>query len=200
MKVRSDMKYKLKTTSVSGLRIIPNFLTEEEERNLIRNFDREEWEQNQSRTRRVIFYGKKHTYRTYEVSENAYIRSFPDYSLNIKRKAERILGKFGREVEYNDYDSELYVNEYHRHDNLYFHTDHRATYEELIIGISLEADCYFSFKDTKTGEIKSVFVPRRSMYLMEGYSRYNAQHGILQGGILGERRISLTFRKIKRLR
>lgn len=195
------MKFKIYKTCVPGLRIIYDFITPEEEKEILDMIDKEEWSENQSKTRRVIFYGKRHTSKIFRVSENANVKEFPNYSTKIKKRIERLLQNSNTlpKTVYNSFDSELYVNEYTKNDRLYFHTDHRGTYEELIIGLSLCGDCNFSFQNIKTKEIKTAYIPKRSVYFMEGDSRYNMKHGILPNGILDERRISLTFRKIRML-
>lgn len=196
------MKFKIQKTCVPGLRLVENFITEEEENELIENINYYELGLNPGDkvqpARRFFFYGKRHVSGLYMVSEDADVKEYPKRYLQVKKRAERLLAKIGKGVVYNNDDSELFINEYEESSALRFHTDHRGTYEELIIGISLAADCEFAFKDIKTGKIDIVFLPRRSMYLMEGDSRYNKKHGILKYGIFGERRISLTFRKIKR--
>jgi alkylated DNA repair dioxygenase AlkB len=88
---------------------------------------------------------------------------------------------------------EVYINEFLPGHSLAAHFDHRTTYEELIVGISLNSDSQITF--TKGKESQKVSLPRRSLYVMYGPSRNQWKHAIEKEDVKG-RRVSITFRTI----
>jgi hypothetical protein len=76
----------------------------------------------------------------------------------------------------NPLQSELFVNEYVAGNDLYSHHDNRTTYDKCIIGVSLLSDVEMEFSQGKKHIL--IPIPRRSLYLMTGKSRYVYKHGI----------------------
>ena len=187
------------STAVPGLFLISNFLSEAQEAQLAREIDVQAWIDNRSRTRRVQMYGPVHD-RNYKIHRNGTVTRMPDFctwlialvkAASLKQK-DCAAFRLDRSQLGVPAMTEVFVNEYDAGASLDFHTDHRSTYEEVICGVSLLSDCYFSFK--RGAKIERVWVPRRSLYLMTGSSRYDYQHGLQRGDIKGKRRVSVTFR------
>ena len=104
----------------------------------------------------------------------------------------------------------LYTNRYksEKHSFIRFHHDHLTLMGRVIVGVSLKADATLSLVRTcnkksncpgndKDGKIE-IKLPRRSMYVMSGLSRYALKHGVIDASHNGDR-VSLTFRKCVRL-
>ena len=81
----------------------------------------------------------------------------------------------------------LYTNRYKSKKNSFirFHHDHLTLMGPVIVGVSLKANATLSLVRTcadkgkragKEGEIR-IKLPRRSMYVMSGLSRYALKHG-----------------------
>eukprot|EP01089_Gocevia_fonbrunei_P013755 TRINITY_DN3595_c0_g1_i1.p1 TRINITY_DN3595_c0_g1~~TRINITY_DN3595_c0_g1_i1.p1 ORF type:complete len:204 (-),score=27.71 TRINITY_DN3595_c0_g1_i1:28-639(-) len=187
------------TTSVPGLILVKNFLTEKEEDELLAVIDAPNapWKLNRSRTRRVQMFGPLHDSR-YTVKQGAEITPLPSYSPDLTKKIITFCWEHFHQFQLsklnNDKYTELFVNEYTSNDALQFHKDHTSTYGPVIIGISLLCDGIFWFQ--KGSNEEQIKLPRRSMYLMTGDSRTSWNHGIHAGHLSGERRISLTFRTV----
>jgi len=197
-------------SQVDGLFVFHNFLTPSEETELVGIIDdatQSVWLSNRSKTRRVQMFGPKHN-SDYKISRHAEITPLPKYVAQLAPKIARLLqtemknNKACTQVTAqqlaNSEQTELFVNEYKINDELQFHTDHRSTYLEPIVGISLLSECVLSFR--KGRRIERAVIPRNSVYIMTGASRYDWQHGIERGNVKGERRVSLTFRLVDRTR
>ncbi len=190
-----------KKPGVPGLFLVTNFLGIQEEVDLLAAIEKEPWKSNRSGTRRVQMYGPRHDAH-YHVKKGAAVTPLPAYCGNLMQKVKEVCKRHFPELAVDSnpklgYDSftELFVNEYLPDQSLQFHKDHCSTYEEVILGISLSAGIYLSFQ--LRGKEVSVFVPRRSLYLMTGDSRLKWKHGIHANSLVdGDRRVSLTLRTV----
>lgn len=186
---------------VPGLFLNTNVLTEEEELYLFNLIEKETWKDNRNKTRKIQICGPYHD-RKWKVIPGK-ITPHPKYSsvlLDIidkfRKKDETcsiltntIMSKFKDGTK-----CELFVNSYLTGDGLRQPHDHRSTYDEIIIGVSILSNSKMTFSRGKK-KIK-VDLPRRSLYIMSGESRFLYKHGI-QPGDITKRRVSLTFRTVK---
>lgn len=191
-----------KIEEVPGFYIIDEFLTEEEELQLLNSIDEHEWQQHErDKDRQIQIYGPFLNSRYQIEKTESKVNPMPDYAFSLCKKVEKSINaakiypgigtyKLGEVIH-----TGLFINRYGPQDHLRFHFDDRAFYKELLIGISLGADCLFSMRRGLV--IEDLFVPRRSMYIMSKDARYKFEHGIKRGGILGPQRVSITIRGIK---
>mmetsp|Transcript_21138 Transcript_21138/g.39045 ORF Transcript_21138/g.39045 Transcript_21138/m.39045 type:complete len:373 (-) Transcript_21138:2168-3286(-) len=101
-----------------------------------------------------------------------------------------------------DYD-QLTVNDYAPGDSIPPHTDSHSPFEETLISISLLSPISINYRHLDYDV--NVFVPARSMLIMQGEARYVWKHSIQQRKfevldsftVYRRRRISLTFRKTR---
>jgi hypothetical protein len=65
----------------------------------------------------------------------------------------------------------------------------------IVAGVSLMSDCVMQLRPTERGitRLVRIDVPRRSLFLLSGLSRWHLQHGI---PYVSQDRISLTFRTV----
>jgi len=188
-------------TGVPGLFLVYNFLTEAEERTLVESIETFRWDSNRAKTRRVQLYVP---WREEPKSVIIPKSSSPAIPASAKTIAEKIIsvGKVHfKQYDWENYNiqdekcCELQINEYHARDALGFHKDNPIAYTEVICGVSLLTDSWIHYQYLNE-EIK-VLMPKRSLYLMTGKSRYKWKHGIPPDSLVGgEKRISLTFRKV----
>ena len=90
------------------------------------------------------------------------------------------------------------------------HVDDRQMSKEPIFNLSLAGDCYMTYKNTKrntkvyssklqsTETEQKVLLPRRTLQVMTGKSRYDYSHGIRNSHLISDRRVSLTIRESPR--
>jgi len=96
---------------------------------------------------------------------------------------------------------QLYVNWYSRaaRSRIDFHHDNPKAMGPVIAGVSLCSACEFQFvaldRELPQNARISVTLPRRSLILLSGLSRYHLQHGI---PMVKQDRLSLTFRTLER--
>lgn len=95
---------------------------------------------------------------------------------------------------------QLYVNHYAAgvSSGIAFHHDNPKTMRNVVAGVSLGSEAAMHFR-VPEGDLEgaplSVNLPRRSLYLMSGLSRYHFQHSVPR---LESDRLSLTFRTVNR--
>lgn len=193
----------METTPVPGLYLLEEVISPQEEKDLLEQIEKEPWFPNRNKTRLLQIYGPQHDskYRTITDSEGKIkYTPHPPYSRTLVSYLERcssLTQKLPEEYFSSlDQSVELFVNHYRPGDTLRQHHDHRSTYQECILGVSLLSEAVMTFNRGRKRQIK-VKVPPRSVYLSTGQSRYLYQHGIREGGIK-ERRISLTYRVLKK--
>ncbi|XP_033216720.1 alkylated DNA repair protein alkB homolog 8 isoform X2 [Belonocnema kinseyi] len=191
------------TTSVTGLRLIENFLTDDQEKLLLENIDWEEDDDLSSelKHRKVKHFGYKFRYDTNTVDVDDPVAPIPEnYRFLQNLFKEQGCGRY-------EYD-QITINRYLPGQGIPPHIDTHSIFEDTILSLSLGSACVMDFK---RGEEKlSLLLPSRSILVMSGECRYSWSHGIcprrsdttrtengttvLKRGI----RTSFTFRKIRR--
>jgi alkylated DNA repair dioxygenase AlkB len=75
------------------------------------------------------------------------------------------------------------------------HVDDRNLSGKILVNLSLAAPCYMTYtKQKQQSQQVKVLLPRRSLQLQLGEVRYTWTHSIANTDLLGDRRISVTFR------
>jgi len=178
---------------VPGFVLIKNFISEKEEAELLEAINDGHWVSNRTKDRRVQVFGPYHNDQ-YKIIPD----KFSEHPVWAQKLAKRVQALNVDSNAFKLTDPKLcegYTNEYSDGVGIYYHTDHRSTYDECIYGISFNCDGYLGFK--QGSEIaKKVKIPRCSLYIMAGESRYNYKHGISPGWVT-DTRVSVTFRTIK---
>ena len=166
-------------------------------------FPIEEWWDNRTKTRKIQICGPFHNSK-WVVIPNKYT-PHPEYSLvalTMIRNRFKIINDVKQTILFDqvldkmedEKKCELFVNEYRLGNGLAPHFDHRSTYDEVIIGLSLLSSTVMTFVRGKQ-KIR-VPVPQRSLYIISGEARYKYKHSINIKDIK-ERRISMTYRTIR---
>jgi len=165
------------STTVEVQPLVRDFLRPEEETSLAEKIHTGTWGQNRSKTRRIQTYGAYHNsaHRT-----TSGCTEYPEYSEDVLVMLEELREDIPETREYitdeamgklqDPLQSELFVNEYVAGNDLYSHHDNRTTYDECINGVSLLSDVEMEFSQGKKHIL--IPIPRRSLYLMTGKSRY----------------------------
>lgn len=183
-----------KLPSIPGFQYIPNYISAEEENTLIKIIDQQQWLSEISR--RVQHYGYKYDYTANTSSQNLYLGAIPDWLLIICKRlfAERIFKVLPDQV---------IINEYLPEQGISPHIDCVPCFGETICSLSLLSPCLMEL--SKNEEKTSILLEPKSILVLSGPARFEWKHGIanrkqdvLNGQkVLRERRVSITFRKMK---
>ena len=180
-------------TSIPGLQLYEEFLSREEEAQLLNQVDSSPWLGDLRR--RVQHYGYKYDYKARSIDSSMRLGDLPIWSLPVlsRLKAARIIpGPF----------DQLIVNEYEPGQGIAAHVDCEPCFQDGIVSVSLGSDVIMEFR--KDGQKIEKVLKGRSVLVLTGESRYEWKHGIparksdvLNGErVPRKRRVSLTFRQV----
>ncbi|XP_021236173.1 alkylated DNA repair protein alkB homolog 8 isoform X1 [Numida meleagris] len=203
------------------LKVIENIISPEEERNMLESIDwkRDENTQNAQKTlkhRRVKHFGYEFRYDNNDVDKDKPLPGgLPEICIPF-------LEKCLKQGYIKHRPDQLTVNQYEPGQGIPPHIDTHSAFEDEIISLSLGSEIVMDFKHPD-GHTVAVMLPRRSLLVMTGESRYLWTHGItprkydvIQASELGQKvgtitadvrdltlkrretRTSFTFRKVRR--
>lgn len=165
---------------ITGLNLLEDFISEEEETTLLAHIDESQW--SNAISRRTQHYGYIYNYS----SRNLALESTDP----IPPWCDGIIDRLMLPRRPN----QLIINEYKPRQGIAGHIDHIHYFADGIVSISLGADTIMDFaRDTIK---KSIQLPRRSALILHGEARYKWRHGI-NGWNIRNRRVSLTFRVVE---
>ena len=76
------------------------------------------------------------------------------------------------------------------------HCDDRQMSSDILVNLSLVCDCTMTYTNEKFPEKRvDVYLPRRSLQIQSGSTRYDYMHSIANENLHGSRRVSVTFRE-----
>lgn len=182
--------------SIPGLLKIENFISLEEEHSILNEIYKNEWQT--SIKRRVQHYGNTFDYNTLKLNDIK-CSNFPTW-LNI------IIDKILKlECCKNFRPDQCTINEYMPGIGIAQHIDTHSCFTDTIISLSLENDIVMQFKNkNSTEEKQSLYLPSRSLLILQQESRYCYAHSIAYrktdigpNGDLVKRakRVSITLRQ-----
>jgi len=198
---------------VPGMLLFPNFVTEEEEANLMEELGQGPWER--LIARRVRHFGFRFNYKTRRCDQpgeappgDAAADVVSPLTPGVRVLCDRIAGEMvGAGVD-SDADrarpDQLTVNQYEPGQGIAPHVDTHSAFGPAIQSLTLGAGIVMSFRHPSNGLVKHVWLPRRSMLVMSGEARFLWTHGIccrktdVVNGKLVRRgtRLSATFRTV----
>lgn len=198
--------------SIPGLTVIYDFISEEEELNLVNRLESDKrvpW-------RYSPFNGQCHS-KEYGVvtqfglpSEARVVRAIdkskgecdmPEYVYFLFERLQFVAKCHPRQFPANIQKfipNSFNVNQYlkSRKDYLKFHYDDRFLSGDHLMNLSLVGTSYMTYQDyNKPPTEYDVHLPRRCLQIVSGLARYRYLHGIKAENFLDETRISLTFRQ-----
>lgn len=179
---------------INGLVYQDDFLSIEEGKLILSEIDHAKWDTNLKR--RVQHYGYIYDYKKKNIDQNLKIGKLPDWLVLLEQKIKT-------DFNLENYFDQVIINEYQPGQGISSHIDCILCFEDIIISISLLSQCIMQF--SKDQEKYELLLNPRSILLLKGEARYNWKHGIkavkndkwLDTIIPRERRLSITFRKIK---
>jgi alkylated DNA repair dioxygenase AlkB len=178
--------------------LIHDYITEEEETRLLAAVDASEWDT--TLQRRVQHYGYRYSYknRTVPTGEHAAPSALP-----LPQWCEFLTTRLQGRGPFEERPAQLIINEYMPGQGIARHTD-AAVFGSPIVSLTLGSGCEMTFRKLACPEVFRVYLPRRSLLVMEGEARSDWTHEIParitdpnpvgRGRLRRERRVSLTFR------
>jgi alkylated DNA repair dioxygenase AlkB len=181
-------------TTLPGLFLYPDFIDEARETQLINEIDNQTWIVDY--LRRLQYYG----YRN-ELEKPYDLIPFP---IPMPPLIHQLSQEIVEQKILMQQPDQVIINEYVPGEGIKPHKD-RAYYENQICGVNLGSDCIMRFIKGKNEEVVDILIRRRSLYVMQDDARKKWSHGIpprKKDNIAGtlqhrERRVSITYRKVK---
>jgi len=171
--------------SVPGLRYLPGYVTESEERALVAAIDGMPWNTEWRRRR-----------QPYGAGYGGAGDSAPIPAWGIRLAARMLAdGVTGRPFD------QMLVNEYAPGQGISPHRDY-APFGRTVVSLSLLSPCVMDFRHVATGRKESLLLEPRSLLVLSDEARYDWEHGIaprkrdVWQGVRWDRgrRVSVTFR------
>jgi alkylated DNA repair dioxygenase AlkB len=194
MNNKNDSKIKY---PMDNLKIITKFITKEEEKILIKEINKNNW--NDDLSRLTQHYGYKYNYKNRNVKNSDYIGNLPVWF-------EQIINKIKNINNINDDPEQIIINRYLPGEGIGPHIDSQTAFKNKIYSISLGSGTTIKFKNKDITH--NIYLPRRAFLLMENDARYKYTHEIEKkhtdkvkvNGIEKKRkrktRYSITFRNV----
>ncbi len=183
------LKAQLAECDIPGLDFVADFVTLDEELMLMHAADSGTWSTQWKR--RTQWYGARYGV---EAAEDAAKREIPGWAGVIR---ERLVfsGVF------TSLPPQMGINEYLPGQGIAAHVDHM---EGTVVSLSLGSGCMMEFRELSGSAMRDLYLPRRSIVVLNDAARYQWTHGIaprlrdvVDGRVLTRtRRISLTFRSV----
>lgn len=180
--------------AISGLDVVPSFLTPDEQAALGLVIDQQPWLADLKR--RVQHYGYRYNYSQRNV-DAAFLGPLPAWAAPLAQRLHQ-------ENYTPTLPDQLIINEYEPGQGIASHVDCVPCFDSVILSVSLLSACVMLFTHTASQAQMPVLLEPGSLLVMRGEARYGWKHGIAprksdlyQGRkIVRGRRLSLTFRKV----
>jgi alkylated DNA repair dioxygenase AlkB len=180
-----------------GLVFIPNFVSLDDEREIIQVLDDPSYASwSTELSRRVQHFGYRYNYKLRALSAEDRTTDLPE---PLRWLAEELVS-----MEYfSKTPDQVIVNEYEPGQGISPHVDRETCFGPVVASLSLGSDAVLDFRSS-AGQSGSLLLRARSMVVLSEDARYRWQHGIVGrkrdkiGGLefSRERRVSLTFRSV----
>lgn len=181
--------------TIPGLSYIPEYISQQEEVELIRTIDAQPWITELKR--RVQHYGYRYDYKARSVTPESYLGPLPEW---LSLSADRLCagGLFPQLPD------QAIINEYEPGQGIAPHIDCVPCFTDTIASLSLGSTCVMEFTHIETWQKTPMLLEPRSLVVLSADARYRWQHAIPHRksdrhnghAFLRNRRLSLTFRKI----
>lgn len=173
---------------VPGLTYIPEFVTEQTERELVDIVNAQPWDTHTNMKRRTQNYGWLYKYTWRSASE--YLGPLPAWAKCVAQRLvdEKLMDQLA---------DQMIVNEYLPGQGIGPHTDSDIFGPQLVT-ISLGSDAEMEFLNSEQRKKRAILLQRRSCLVIQGEARYKWMHSIpareADHGKFRRTRVSLTFR------
>lgn len=190
-----------------GLHVIDDVIDDETERNLLNELKWDDEPITALKNRKVQHFGFEFIYGANNVDPTKPLNDKP-----IPQLCDKIWSSLEtRCPQFSTFrPDQLTVNRYEPGHGIPSHVDTHSCFEDPIMALSLGSSTTMEFKNPESGQNVNVCLPRRSLLIMSGESRYGWTHGIVpkKSDIVKradkyltiqkrETRTSFTFRKLR---
>lgn len=165
------------------LTIYEDFISLEEEEELIKAIDDHKWSDNLSR--QTQHYGYKYNYRSKSLSETT---PFPPFLEELLKKIKNLNSTY---IPNDSSFNQCIINNYEIGQRISAHIDSTILFDNTIIALSLLSEARMIFK--KFNKLKYVVLKPRSLLIMSDGFRYNWSHELEP---VKDRRVSITLRSL----
>jgi alkylated DNA repair dioxygenase AlkB len=180
---------------IPGLQYIPNFISQNDEFELLQSINQEVWLSDIKR--RVQHYGYRYDYKARSIDYSMYLGRLPAWVMKISDAICK-----GGQMEQAP--NQMIINEYLPGQGITNHVDCEPCFGETIISLSLSSPCIMDFVNVKTKQKIELLLEKRSLVVINGEARHKWSHGIAPrktdffNNLRIERglRISITFRNV----
>ncbi|PAV63511.1 hypothetical protein WR25_07684 [Diploscapter pachys] len=175
---------------MDGLMLVENFLTTEEETDILKMIDKVEWAVSQSGRRKQDF-GPKVNFKHRKVKTDNF-EGMPEYADFVLEKMRSIDAK--RLGNYFPYEMCNLEYEEVKKRGIEMHQDDMWIWGNRLISINLINGTVMTLTNESTRQLCYVLMPHRSLLCMADSIRYDWKHGVMAYHVRG-RRIALTMRE-----
>ncbi|KRZ68404.1 Alpha-ketoglutarate-dependent dioxygenase alkB -like protein 4 [Trichinella papuae] len=173
------------------VKVVENFLTEDEEASLLKSISQNAWHVSQS-GRRKQDYGPKVNFKKRKIKYHTQNQrdTLPEYFAFLFERMKQL--EFLQDFVAVQVTNLEYCSE--RGSWIEFHTDDQWAWGERIVTCSLCSDSVMSFLQEENNSLIHVPLLKRSLICISGHMRHQLKHAILPGHIVGTR-IAITVRE-----
>lgn len=174
---------------VPGLKLIENFITEDEELVLIKNIDQNPEKWLNDLKRRVQHFGYKYNYTSKALSFEDKLGPMPEWLVVLCQKLTE--NEIIKNIE------QVIINEYKTGQGIGLHVDRVDMFGPTVVSLSLLVPCEMTFaKRLPNFDKEKLVLPQRSLLILQKDARYDWAHGITS--VKCDRRVSITFRTLNK--
>jgi alkylated DNA repair dioxygenase AlkB len=174
-----------------GLSYLPAFTSPAEEQQLVEAIDAQSW--SLELKRRVQHHGYRYDYKSRRVERSMFLGPLPAFASDLLPRLQAVAA-FGQ------FPDQLIVNEYLPGQGISAHVDCEPCFNSRIASVSLGSSCEIEFQHRISDQVFKLTLAAGSLLVIADEARYDWTHQIRprlrDNGILRQRRISLTFRKV----
>lgn len=178
-------------TSPVGLSYLPAFISPAEQQQLIKAVDAHSW--SLALKRRVQHHGYRYDYKSRRVERSMFLGPLPDFVASLLPRLQAVAA-FGQIPD------QVIVNEYLPGQGISAHVDCEPCFNNRIASVSLASSCEIEFQHRLNDQVFKLILAAGSLLVIADEARYDWTHQIRprlrDNGILRQRRVSLTFRKV----
>ncbi len=180
---------------INGLTYVPDFVTLDEQAELMRVIDQQEW--SDALKRRTQHYGYRYDYTRKTIDTSMYLGPLPEWIMPIANKlVEQEL--------FSELPDQVIVNEYEPGQGISRHIDCTTCFTSTIASLSLNSTVQMDFENRFSDKKGSIMLDLRSLLVLADEARYDWLHSIAPRTVdtfretvfKRDRRVSLTFRKV----
>ncbi|AFZ19593.1 alpha-ketoglutarate-dependent dioxygenase AlkB [Allocoleopsis franciscana] len=196
-KLDLDIFQESETLTIPGLTYIPNYVDVQQQNQLLKEIDEQEWSiESLESARRIQQHGYRYEYQNGILVACNYLGDLPDWAMQIAK------GLYGDRLTEIILD-QVTVNEYEPGQGLRSHIDCVTCFGDTLITLSLGSPYMMEFTHSQTQERRELLLLPGSLLVLKGEARYVWQHGVMprdrdsyQGReFIRSRRVSITFRE-----